>query len=296
YLLTKLADFGRGTFTYIASSREINQKMNDLFVKLESPALTDIKVSFPPEINPELALDVIYDLYAGETITAVYKMNALPNSLEITGKTIDGDFSRNITINTSKNTKGLDILWARRKIDRLTDIHNNAYTSRVEDLSKKDIIGLALEYHLVSRFTSLVAVDVTPVRPDTEQLINQAIIKKAKADGLENIIKIDSDGNLQNKNQLLQQFIVKLQKTPASASRALVNRSAIAYQSINLDAELAAFEAALLVELLPDLALNQITPVRVVAASQTATNSELFMYLGALILLLTFIYRRRLAA
>ena len=101
--------------------------------------------------------------------------------------------SKNITINSSKNTKGLDILWARRKIDRLTDIHNNAYTSRVENLSKKDIIGLALEYHLVSRFTSLVAVDVTPVRPESEQLINQAIIKKAKADGMENEIKIDNE-------------------------------------------------------------------------------------------------------
>ena len=34
----------------------------------------------------------------------------------------------------------------------------------------------------------------------------------AEEEILENIIKIDSDGNLQNKNQLLQQFIVKLQK------------------------------------------------------------------------------------
>ena len=62
------------------------------------------------------------------------------------------------------------------------------------------------------------------------------------------------------------------------------------------EAELVAFEALLLTELQLDLALNQVTPVRVAAASQTATNSELFMYLGALILMLTFIYRRRLAA
>ncbi len=307
YLLTKLADFGRGTFTYIASSREINQKMNDLFVKLESPALTDIKVNFPPEINPELALDVIYDLYAGETITAVYKMNALPNSLEITGKTIDGDFSRNITINTSKNTKGLDILWARRKIDRLTDIHNNAYTSRVEDLSKKDIIGLALEYHLVSRFTSLVAVDVTPSRPESEQLINQAIIKKAKADGMENEIRIDEDGNLQNRDELLQEFIAKLstQKSAAAQSNALYNQ--VAVPKAALMAELALNESALMSELAveleiaefeadlrAELALNSLAPVKLVAATKTATNSELFMYLGALILLLTLMIRRRL--
>ena len=181
YLLTKLADFGRGAFTFIGNQKEVSLKMNRLFEKLESPALIDIEVNFPPEINAELALDVIYDLYAGETITAAYKMNALPSSLEIIGKTIDGEFRKNITLNASKNTKGIDILWARRKIDRLTDIHNNAYTRRLLELSKKDIVELALDYHLVSKFTSLVAVDITPIRPETEELVTQAIIKKAKA-------------------------------------------------------------------------------------------------------------------
>ena len=279
YLLTKLADFGRGAFTYIGSQSEVRQKMDDLFVKLESPALTDINVSFPPEINAELALDVIYDLYAGETITAIYKMNALPNSLAITGKTIDGDFSKNITINSSKNTKGLDILWARRKIDRLTDIHNNAYTSRVENLSKKDIIGLALEYHLVSRFTSLVAVDITPVRPESELLISQAIIKKAKADGLEDEIKLNEDGTLQNRDELIQQMIASLPGQDANSTtqqEQFIN----AMKSANVPAS--AYAAQLK------------TPVRLVASTQTATNSELFMYLGALILLLTLMLRRRL--
>ena len=220
-------------------------------------------------------------------------MNALPNSLEITGKTIDGNFSKNITVNSSKNTKGLDILWARRKIDRLTDIHNNSYKSSVEELSKKDIIGLALEYHLVSKFTSLVAVDVTPVRPESELLINQAIIKKAKADGLENELRLDEDGNLENRNEILQEFIAKLSTEKASAAR-----STAAYQAkiasalmaeLAVEHEIASFEA----ELRAQVAHNM-SPVRLVASSQTATNSELFMYLGALILLLTSIFRRRL--
>ena len=279
YLLTKLADFGRGAFTYIGSQSEVRQKMDDLFVKLESPALTDIKVSFPPEINAELALDVIYDLYAGETITAVYKMNALPNSLAITGKTIDGDFSKNITINSSKNTKGLDILWARRKIDRLTDIHNNAYTSRVENLSKKDIIELALEYHLVSRFTSLVAVDITPVRPESELLISQAIIKKAKADGLEDEIKLNEDGTLQNRDELIQQMIASL---PGQDANSTTQQEQFIKAMKSAKVPASAYAAQLK------------TPVRLVASTQTATNSELFMYLGALILLLTLMFRRRL--
>ena len=316
YLLTKLADFGRGAFTYIGSQKEVNQKMNRLFEKLESPALTDIKVHFPPEINAELAKDVIYDLYAGETITAAFKMNALPNSLQITGKTIDGDFSKNITIDSLENSKGIDIFWARRKIDRLTDIHDNAYTTRVEKLSRKDVTALALEYHLVSRFTSLVAVDITPVRPESEQLINQAIIKKAKADGMENEIRIDSDGNLQNRDDLLQEFLAKLatQKSSAANSTAayrsanqapLANKSAamkdslvLAHQSalmseLLVELEIAQFEAELRAEL--DLNLDSSSPVKLAKASQTATYSELLMYIGLSLLLFALALRRRLA-
>ena len=151
------------------------------------------------------------------------------------------------------------------------------------------------------------AVDVTPSRPESEQLINQAIIKKAKADGMENEIKIDDNGNLQNRDELLQEFIAKLstQKSAAAQSNALYSQ--VAVPKAALMAELALNESALMSELAveleiaefeadlrAELALNSLAPVKLVAATKTATNSELFMYLGALILLLTLMIRRRL--
>ncbi len=288
YLLTKLADFGRGAFTFIGNQKEVSLKMNRLFEKLESPALIDIEVNFPPEINAELALDVIYDLYAGETITAAYKMNALPSSLEIIGKTIDGEFRKNITLNASKNTKGIDILWARRKIDRLTDIHNNAYTRRLLELSKKDIVELALDYHLVSKFTSLVAVDITPIRPETEELVTQAIIKKAKAEGLEDQIKLNEDGKLQNRDELMLALIKALPENMVAGASAQkqfemalksANVPALAYNSMKVPEQIAFL----------------IQPTYI-APSQTATSSELLMYLGLILFLIAFMLRRRLLA
>ena len=199
-------------------------------------------------------------------------------------------------------------LRARRKIDLLTDIHDNAYTTRVEKLSRRDVTDLALEYHLVSRFTSLVAVDITPVRPESEKLINQAIIKKAKADGMEDEIRIDSDGNLQNRDDLLQEFMAKLstQKSAASMSKSanqyghktpVANQSAynaLAYESALMsellaELEIAEFEA----ELRAELALKSSSPVKLAQASQTATYSELLMYIGLSLLLFAFALRRR---
>ena len=45
--MTKAAQFGRGTFTFIGDVREVQEKMGALFRKLESPVLTDIALDWP---------------------------------------------------------------------------------------------------------------------------------------------------------------------------------------------------------------------------------------------------------
>ena len=288
YLLTKLADFGRGAFTYIGSQQEVSQKMNRLFEKLESPALTDIQVNFPPEITSELAKDVIHDLYAGETITAAFKMNALPDSLEITGKTINGEFNKTITIDKISSTSGIDILWASRKIDRLTDVFNNTFSSKATALAKKGVTEIALDYHLVSRFTSLVAVDITPLRPENEELITQAIIKKAKANGLEKEIELNEDGQLQNRDELMLALMKALPKDKVKDASAQ-KQFEMMMQSANVPAS--AFASMKVPEKIAALVK---TPVQMIPSSQTATYSELLMYIGLTLLLIAFILRRRL--
>ena len=60
--------------------------------------------------------------------------------------------------------QGLSKVWARRKIaDAEVARTLRKATPEVTD---RRILALALEHHLVSRLTSLVAVDQTPSRPD----------------------------------------------------------------------------------------------------------------------------------
>ena len=286
YLLTKLAELGRGAFTYIGSTQEVAQKMHDLFEKLESPALTDIEVDFPTEVNAELALGTISDLYAGETITAVYKVNVLPDNLIVSGNGINGVFSKNITINSSNNSKGLDVLWGRRKIDRLKDIYSNQFKEKSRELVKQDIVTLALQHHLVSDFTSLVAVDITPTRPESEQLNSQSIVKKRKA-------HLSSNYNPQD-------VALEAQLAQFEAELAQVIQSSQANYSIAPSPAFLAMAAASASQAQAYASpANSYSAIKVpasaivVPASRTATNSQLFMYVGALILLLAFILRRR---
>jgi Ca-activated chloride channel family protein len=49
------------------------------------------------------------------------------------------------------------------------------------DRVQADITNIALDHHLVSKFTSLVAVDVTPAKPGSQTSITKAVANKVKA-------------------------------------------------------------------------------------------------------------------
>ncbi len=63
--------------------------------------------------------------------------------------------------------KGLSKLWATRKIG---DAEVRAPCARTPEETDKTILALALDHQIVTRLTSLVAVDKTPSRPEGEPL------------------------------------------------------------------------------------------------------------------------------
>ena len=68
-------------------------------------------------------------------------------------------WSTKLALAANKTESGVAVLWARKKISSLMDTaHNNP------DEAKSAIITTALDHHLVSEYTSLVAIDVTPSR------------------------------------------------------------------------------------------------------------------------------------
>ena len=46
FLMTRAAEIGRGTFTHIGSAEQVEERMRALFDKLESPAVTNLSVTF----------------------------------------------------------------------------------------------------------------------------------------------------------------------------------------------------------------------------------------------------------
>jgi Ca-activated chloride channel family protein len=170
HFMTKAAQFGRGTFTYIGDTREVQEKMAALFRKLERPALTDIAVDWPGAV--EAWPKHIPDLYAGEPIVVTAALDALDGEIALRGRHAGKAWRMTLPLAGNGSAGGIGVLWARSKIEALSDAQiagANADDIRVE------IVRVALAHHLVSRFTSLVAVDVTPTAPPGVEVKRTAV-------------------------------------------------------------------------------------------------------------------------
>ncbi|HEV7321951.1 MAG TPA: marine proteobacterial sortase target protein [Ensifer sp.] len=169
HFMTKAAEYGRGTFTLIGSENEVATRMGELFTKLESPAMTDISASFEGASAGDITPNPMPDLYRGEPVvlTAEIDGTAPEGKLQIIGKAGDQPWRVEMDIAKASAGEGIAKLWAHRKIDDL-----EASASTIADPASLDrqIEAVALAHHLVSRVTSLVAVDKTPSRPADQNL------------------------------------------------------------------------------------------------------------------------------
>ena len=167
YFMRKAAQFGRGTYTHIGSTGEVAEKMQALFGKLERVALSDVLIDWPDAV--ELYPHEIPDLYAGEPLVVAASYPATwDRPLLTTAYGRAGGLPWKQTVaGVPSELPGISTLWARRKIEHLID---SRVAGTAESLIRKLVIETALEHHLVSPYTSLVAVDQTPVRPTAAPL------------------------------------------------------------------------------------------------------------------------------
>ncbi|MDE2378795.1 MAG: marine proteobacterial sortase target protein [Bradyrhizobium sp.] len=167
YLMTRAAELGRGAFTHIGSVEQVEDRMRGLFAKLENPAVTGLGVRFT-DASADVTPAIVPDVYRDEPLVLAARLDRLDGAIEIKGRIGDRPWSVTLPLQNAAEGKGLSKLWARRKIGD-AEVARTMRETSPED-ADKIILALALEHQLVTRLTSLVAVDRTPSRPEGEPL------------------------------------------------------------------------------------------------------------------------------
>lgn len=174
FFMRKAAAAGRGSFTLINQGSEVASRMKTLLGRLASPMLTDLKMRDQAGQLVESG-DAIRDLYAGEPIVHVLRLPSLPEHLVIEGEQNEFAWQQPIQVKVVQG-RGIDRLWARGEIDTLADqIRRFAHEGRDPQLLRDQATDVAMNHHLVSAYTSLVAIDTTPVRPADQSAEDRAI-------------------------------------------------------------------------------------------------------------------------
>jgi Ca-activated chloride channel family protein len=170
FFMRKAAEMGRGDFTTIGSPSEVESRMGELFRKLESPVLTDLQLQWD-DPNAESYPARLGDLYVGEPAVIVTRVPALWGGLRLVGRRGEEEWDRSVALTGGERRGGIARLWARRKIEALTDA---AAAGQSRQGVREQIVEIGLRFHLVSKYTSLVAVDVTPTAP-AEASVTRAV-------------------------------------------------------------------------------------------------------------------------
>ena len=170
HFMTEAALAGRGSFTYIAESSEVREKMQALFAQIAAPVLTDLVLKLPVVVDT--APDPLPDLYRGQPVSVVMKLAATPHQAALTGRQGLQHWGQSLVLQSAGDQAGIGVLWARRKIDHWVRAGLRGVS---EATVREEVLALALQHHLVSPYTSLVAVDRTPARPATEGLARNAL-------------------------------------------------------------------------------------------------------------------------
>jgi len=150
FFMTRAADIGRGTFTFISSTSQVQPKMQLLFDKLAHPAVTELALE-----SDKAALEYwpspLPDLYFSEPVLVAVKLDG-SQYLTLKGQTNTGPMTINLATANAANGEGIARLWARQKIKSLL-LYNE------KDAVRAEVETLALQHHLLSPFTAFIAVD-----------------------------------------------------------------------------------------------------------------------------------------
>ena len=128
--------------------------------------LKGVKIDWPEGAAAEVWPARIPDLYAGEPLVVTVALDKAGGRARVSGLRGDTSWEQGIELDRPAQGSGMGVLWARDKIGSLMDAAREGASA---EETRAKVIELALTHQLVTKYTSLVAIDRTPARvPDAD--------------------------------------------------------------------------------------------------------------------------------
>jgi Ca-activated chloride channel family protein len=170
WFMRKAAEIGRGNHTRIGRLNEVEESMSRLWSRIQNPAIKNICVDWGMEAD--FYPQIVPDLYAGEPLWLYARLPFQPVDVTICGELEGRPWEQSSRVLPGAGNENLATLWARSKIEALED---GRIFGQDPGFIRDAVTDLALEFGLLTPYTSMVAVDRTPSRPQGETLDSEEI-------------------------------------------------------------------------------------------------------------------------
>ena len=161
-LVRRLAGFGRGTWEFIGSVEEIGERTDAFLARIDRPVMTGLALRWEGDAVPEAYPRRLPDLYAGEPLFVSFRLDRqpVPARAVLSGETAGGPVRIELEIAAeAERDSGVATRWARAKVEELMD----GLPRGVDEAAvRREVLAVALGFNLVTRYTSLVAVEDFP--------------------------------------------------------------------------------------------------------------------------------------
>lgn len=167
FLLDKLAEVGRGTVEYIFPGQAIEDAVQRFQNRAAFPVLVDVAIDWGAAPVTDVYPAPLPDLYAGQPLAVLARFHntrALHDQVKLTGRSMRGQYEQVLklawpaaTPDRNEHWAALTRMWARARIDMLMTRERD--DPKQQSSVRDEILGLALEHHLLSPYTAFVAIE-----------------------------------------------------------------------------------------------------------------------------------------
>ena len=163
HLLDRAAQVGRGDLMVVRPDEPAEPVVQEFFERIRSPLLTDIDIEASGVELLDVLPDPIPDLFAGQPVILVGRYDQPGEaSIRLTGRLANEPWSKTIHVDLPADQPehgALAQVWARGWIEDLELRQNVGQGFDDRDRFEREITELALSHHLMSQYTSFVAVE-----------------------------------------------------------------------------------------------------------------------------------------
>lgn len=165
YLIEGISKIGQGEPFIVTKAEEAAKAADQFSAYIKSPVLTDIRVSFEGFDAYDVEPAALPTLYAQKPLVLLGKWKGEPaGTIKISGQTGSGSFTQEVSVSDAISGEGntLGYLWARKRVERLTDYGTGGDNPEVKD----EVTKIGLSYHMMTPYTSFIAVLDTIRNPE----------------------------------------------------------------------------------------------------------------------------------